>query len=155
MGQRTILTGEIERETPADLFDALEREFMFEVDVCATAVNAKCPIWFGTQEDGSFVDGLTARWAPRTVWCNPPYAHGSVAPWLRKARHEVALGATVVCLLPVDTSTAWFHDHVFGCEVRFLRGRLRFGGTKGPAPFASMIVVMRPDVPAGSVVCRL
>jgi len=157
--QRTILTGEIERETPTALFEALHREFRFDVDACARPENAKVAKWFGLQRDGTFVDGLEAPWsrpgrARTTVWCNPPYAHGSLALWLRKAWLETESGVTTVFLLPVDTSTVWFHSFVRDAEVRFLRGRLRFGGTKGPAPFASMIVIIRPRE-EGVVTCRL
>lgn len=47
-------------------------------------------------------------------------------------------------LLPARTDTAWFHDYINGkAEVRFLRGRLKFGDAQNCAPFPSMIVVFR------------
>jgi site-specific DNA-methyltransferase (adenine-specific) len=50
-----------------------------------------------------------------------------------------------VFLLPARTDTIWFHDIVlkFAEEIRFLKGRLRFGDGAGQAPFPSMVVVMR------------
>jgi site-specific DNA-methyltransferase (adenine-specific) len=39
--------------------------------------------------------------------------------------------------------TAWWHDVAACGEVRFLRGRVRFGGTRSGAPFPSAVVVFR------------
>lgn len=51
---------------------------------------------------------------------------------------------TVVMLLPARTDTSWFHDYCYGkAEIRFVRGRLRFGGCVYNAPFPSMVVVFR------------
>lgn len=48
----------------------------------------------------------------------------------------------VVCLLPARTDTRWFHDFVLGkAEIRFVRGRLKFGGGKDAAPFPSIVVI--------------
>jgi phage N-6-adenine-methyltransferase len=167
--QRTIQTGNVERETPKWLFERLDQEFNFTLDACATPANAKCKAWYGLQLDGSFIDGLTADWRFFSrVWCNPPYARRELAKWLDKGYRATRDGVTTVFLLPVDTSTAWFHDYchsgaLTSVEVRFLRGRLRFdgpamkGATDGrrpPAPFASMIVIMRPT-PSGVLACRL
>lgn len=54
--------------------------------------------------------------------------------------------ATVVMLLPARTDTAWFHDYIYGkAEIRFIRGRLKFGGIKNSAPFPSMVCVFRKE----------
>lgn len=51
---------------------------------------------------------------------------------------------TVVMLLPARTDTRWFHKYIYGkAEVRFVRGRLKFGGAAWNAPFPSMIVIYR------------
>lgn len=53
-------------------------------------------------------------------------------------------GNTVVMLLPARTDTKWFHDYIYGkAEIRFVRGRLKFGKSKNSAPFPSMIVIFR------------
>lgn len=45
-------------------------------------------------------------------------------------------------LLPARTDTAWFHDYVYGkAEIRFIRGRIKFGGSKNAAPFPSMVAI--------------
>lgn len=73
--------------------------------------------------------------------CNPPY--GDVADWLQRGR-EAALA---VFLLPARTDTRWSHELVlpFAAEVRFIRGRLRFGNATNSAPFPSMVVVMKQE----------
>lgn len=125
--------------TPQDFFDKLNDEFHFTLDVCAMPENAKCEKYY-TPDD----DGLSQPW-DGVVWCNPPYGRdirkwilaGQVASKCRKS--------TVVMLLPARTDTRWFHDLILGkSEIRFIRGRLKFGGSKNSAPFPSMVVVFRP-----------
>lgn len=125
--------------TPDDLFQKLDNEFHFDIDVCATKENAKCKQFY-TPED----DGLSKIWGG-SAWCNPPYGR-TVGKWVEKAHSEQVAGNTVVMLLPVRTDTKWFHEHIYkqdGVEIRFIKGRLKFGGAKNPAPFPSMIVVFR------------
>lgn len=125
--------------TPAWLFDALDREFGFTLDPCSTRTNAKCPRHFTRAEDG-----LIQSWANEVVWMNPPYGR-AIEAWMAKAFHSSEHErATVVCLVPSRTDTQWWHQFVMPHEIRFLRGRLRFGDAPFPAPFPSAIVVMRP-----------
>lgn len=127
-------------ETPQDLFDKLNNEFQFTLDVCATPENAKCDKFYTKEQDG-----LKHPWKG-TVWCNPPY--GSViGQWVRRALFASVSGSTVVMLLPARTDTKWFHDYIYkrnNVEIRFIRGRLKFGGSKNSAPFPSMVVVFMP-----------
>lgn len=50
-------------------------------------------------------------------------------------------------LLPARTDTKWFHEYILepGHEVRFIKGRLKFGGSKNSAPFPSMVVIFRKN----------
>jgi len=126
-----------EWETPQWLFDQLDQEFGFTLDVCALPENAKCEAFF-TPED----DGLSQDWHG-VCWMNPPYGR-EVLWWVRKAYEESCKGATVVCLLPARTDTLWFHDYIYGkAEIRFLKGRLKFVGAKNSAPFPSMVVIFK------------
>lgn len=78
-----------------------------------------------------------------SVWCNPPYGR-EIGKWVEKAYNESLNGVTVVMLLPARTDTKWFHEFVYGkTEIRFLRGRLKFGDSKNSAPFPSMVVIFR------------
>ena len=126
--------------TPQAFFDTLNAEFHFDLDVCATPENAKCEQYYTKQQDG-----LAQKWLG-TRWMNPPYGR-EIWKWVKKA-HESANSemATVVCLLPARTDTRWFHDYIYGkAEIRFDRGRLKFGDSQNSAPFPSMIAVFRPS----------
>lgn len=121
-------------ETPQDFFDGLNKEFGFDLDVCALPENAKCERYFTPEKDG-----LDQEWKG-TVWCNPPYGK-QVGKWVEKAYKS---NCTVVMLLPARTDTKWFHDYIYRkAEIRFVKGRLKFGGSKNPAPFPSMVVIYR------------
>ena len=127
-------------ETPQDLFDELNNEFQFTLDVCATPENAKCDKFYTKEQDG-----LKHPWKG-TVWCNPPYGRG-IGQWVRRALFASVSGSTVVMLLPARTDTKWFHDYIYkrnNVEIRFIRGRLKFGGSKNSDPFPSMVVVFMP-----------
>lgn len=131
--------------TPQDLFDSLNKEFGFTVDVCAIPSNAKCQRYFTPEQDG-----LQQEWTG-ICWMNPPYGR-EIGKWVRKARLSAKAGALVVCLVPARTDTKWWHDHVTrASEVRFVRGRLRFGNATASAPFPSAIVVFGSPPPCGAV----
>jgi phage N-6-adenine-methyltransferase len=124
-------------ETPQWLFDELNKEFDFDLDVCATRENKKCRNFYAKE-----LNGLKQSWQG-VCWMNPPYGR-EIGKWIKKAYEESLKGSTVVCLLPARTDTKWFHDYILGkAEVRFLKGRLKFGGSKNSAPFPSMVVVFR------------
>lgn len=137
--------------TPRDLFERLNREFGFTLDVAASAENALCGQFF-TEAD----DGLAQPWTGR-VWCNPPYGR-AIGEWVeRAARYAFTIPGpevpeVIVMLIPASTDTSWWHDHVHGqaTEVRLIRGRLTFGRSRmGRAPFPSAIAVYRPRVRLG------
>lgn len=121
--------------TPQDLFDKLNKEFLFTLDPCATPENAKCAKFY-TAED----DGLLQSWDNERVFCNPPYGR-QIKEWVKKATE--ATGGVVVLLIPARTDTSYFHDYIYrsGAQIRFLRGRLKFGDAKNSAPFPSMVVI--------------
>ena len=124
--------------TPQKLFDELNAEFNFDVDVCASASNAKCRRYFSVEENG-----LVQDWSKfKTCYMNPPYGR-QIINWIQKAYESSLKGSTVVCLLPARTDTKWFHEYCLKGEIRFLRGRLKFNDGKNSAPFPSMIVVFR------------
>jgi phage N-6-adenine-methyltransferase len=124
--------------TPDDFYQELNREFGFTLDVCALPGNAKCARYF-TPED----DGLVQSWTG-VCWMNPPYGR-HIGKWLQRAFESSQQGAVVVCLIPARTDTKWWHDFVTqAAEVRFIKGRLHFGGSATPAPFPSAVVIFRP-----------
>lgn len=125
--------------TPQDFFDKLDAEFNFELDVCATHENAKCKKYYTVRENG-----LLQRWQG-VCWMNPPYGR-VIGEWVKKAYESAQDGATVVCLVPARTDTRWWHDYCMKGEIRFVRGRLKFGTAKENAPFPNAVVIFRPDV---------
>ena len=131
--------------TPQDFYDKLHEEFIFTLDPCADKDNYKCKRFF-TKED----DGLTQDWSRHTVFMNPPYGR-EIRHWIKKAYDESLNGATVVCLVPARTDTSYWHDYVIGgqAEVRFIRGRLKFGDSKNSAPFPSAIVIFKAQPTQG------
>lgn len=123
-----------EWSTPDDLFAELNSIFHFDLDACASEANAKCARFFTKEQDA-----LNQRWHGR-VWLNPPYGR-EIAAFMKKAYFESLAGATVVCLVPSRTDTGWWHRFARQGQIIFLRGRLRFGGSKTSAPFPSAIVI--------------
>jgi phage N-6-adenine-methyltransferase len=124
--------------TDPAVFAALDDEFgPFELDPCASDANATCSRYF-TRDD----DGLAQTWTGR-VYVNPPYGR-ELPDWMRKAWESSQTTAElVVCLVPARTDTRWWHDYALRGEIRFLRGRLKFGPCTNPAPFPSVVVVFR------------
>lgn len=126
--------------TPPDFFEELDREFHFDLDPCAGEENHKCARYFTREQNGLLQDwGGGSR-----VFCNPPYGK-EIADWVRKAYEEGHKENTlVVMLIPARTDTRYFHDYIMHrAEVRFVRGRLKFGGSDTGAPFPSMLVIFR------------
>ena len=111
--------------TPQELYDELDKEFHFTLDVCASDWNAKHKKYF-TEKD----NGLEKDWGKNTCFCNPPYGK-ALNNWMKKAYESAKNGATVVCLVPSATDTAWWQDYAMRGEIRFLRGRPRFMTKEG------------------------
>ncbi|WP_196591936.1 DNA N-6-adenine-methyltransferase [Pectinatus frisingensis] len=133
-----------EWETPWDFFEKFNAEFHFKLDVCATVQNTKCCEWFDKK-----LDGLKQEWPPCACWMNPPYGR-EIGKWVKKAYESSLNGSTVVCLLPSRTDTKWWHDYCMKGEIRFIRGRLKFGCSKNAAPFPSAVVIFNPHKQSGS-----
>lgn len=111
-------------ETPAAVYDALNAEFQFADDPCPL----KC-----------IDDGLDREWKS-PCFVNPPYSN--IGPWVAKALAESRSGKVVVVLVPSRTDTRWWHEYAMKArEIRFLRGRVKFGGAAYNAPFPSAILV--------------
>lgn len=133
-------------ETPEDFFQELNKEFNFNLDVCANEENHKCDIYFSEEQDG-----LNQNWKGN-CWMNPPYGT-KISKWVKKAFEESQKGVLVVCLLPARTDTKWWWDYCMKGKIRFIKGRLKFKGrnTKGelvnyPATFPSAVVIFKPKV---------
>lgn len=128
-------------ETPQDFFDKLNVEFHFTLDPCANEQNAKCKKFYTIEQDG-----LAQSWQGEIVFCNPPYGR-ELSKWVEKAYKESRKPNTiVVMLIPARTDTKYFHQYIYKkSEIRFIKGRLKFGNSTNGAPFPSMVVVMKNE----------
>ena len=131
--------------TPQEFFEELNKEFDFTLDPCADDNNHKCEKYFTKEQDG-----LSQDWGGQErIFCNPPYGR-EIGSWVRRCYlTNRTQGNLIVMLLPARTDTRWFHDYIYkkkNVEIRFVKGRLKFGGCKNSAPFPSMVVVFRNEV---------
>lgn len=139
-----------EWSTPQDFFDRVHAEFVFSFDLAASRENRKVDRYYGLDhDDPTRRSGLVPRidehgWG----WCNPPYSRGLQGKFIEAC----AMRCQMVMLLPARTDTRAFHKHIYDAktwaarpnvEIRFLPGRLKFGGAKDAAPFPSMLVIFR------------
>ena len=132
-------TGKNDWETPKELFEELDSEFHFTLDPCATPENAKCKKFFTEEQNGLIQD-----WSGEVVFCNPPYSDKQQTEWVKKCWEHGQSGGLAVMLIPARTDTKRFHQYIYNndnAEIRFIKGRLKFGNSKNSAPFPSMIVI--------------
>lgn len=126
----TYKTFNVNERTPKGFYQQLDAEFNFTFDPCPLNPMPE-------------PDGLAVSWGER-CYINPPYGK-AIKSWLVKALYEIALGNTelAVFLLPAYTDVKWFHEIVLpkASEIRFIKGRLRFGEHNNTAPFANMVVI--------------
>lgn len=123
--------------TPSTIKQKLQDEFNFDdFD--------PCPL-----NDNPDFDGLKIEWANK-VFVNPPYSKLKTTKkgglgWIEKGHQEAQKGKLIVFLIPARTDTKWFHEIILknNYEVRFIKGRLKFGDKKGSAPFPSILVIMK------------
>lgn len=112
-------------QTPKAVYDALDAEFHFDFDPCP--------------HNPTF-DGLNTPWGTSN-FVNPPYGR-EIGKWIKKGCKEHQKGKTVVFLIPSRTDTRWWHDYIMKAEeIRFIKGRLKFGEATNSAPFPSAIAV--------------
>lgn len=131
-------------QTPPKFFKFLDNEFKFLIDIAASRYNHLAPLYMD-EEMNALGDVV---WPAVPIWCNPPYS--DITPWVEKAAEAARHGATVVMLVPADTSVKWFNKAwETATEMRFISGRISFinadtgepvnGNNKG-----SVLIVWRP-----------
>lgn len=127
-----------EWDTPLAIYQAMVEEFgQFDLDVCASSSNSKGKEFYSATD---LFSGLAKPWVGN-VWMNPPFGK-TIGKWVSRAYESGQQGARVVCLLPSRTDTKWWHDYCMKSnDIRFIKGRLKFGGAIYNAPFPSVIVI--------------
>ena len=134
--------------TPKYFFDTLNNEFHFGLDAAALSTSTLVPEnWYGPDHPKlDRRDAFAREWAvdagSKPIWLNPPYGR-AISNWMLKANLTKVSGGVVVCLVPARTDTHWWHNYCLHHEIRFIRGRLKFGDGKNSAPFPSAVVIMR------------
>ena len=136
-------------QTPKEMFNKLNSEFKFSMDVCASHENKLVEHSYWTKEN----DALNQNWGFES-WCNPPYSN--ITPWVEKAIIEHAQGCTIVMLVPADTSVKWFKLAYESCnEVRFISGRISFINAETQKPVngnnkGSVLFIWKAHAPKNS-----
>lgn len=132
--------------TPGYIFDPLDDEFHFTIDVAASYKNTKISRYITKEDDALAQDWLTFGCrngeTNTAAWCNPPYSRENVARFVAKAKEESDKGLIVAMLLPARTEQSWFHDIVLPhAEVRFIRKRVKHLGGESSARFPSLVAI--------------
>ena len=132
-------------ETPSKIFDELSEKIQFTLDPCCEINTAKCKKFYTEQDNGLIQD-----WTGETVFVNPPYSRGNIDVWMKKCYEESLKGVVIIALIPVSTSSKWFHNYVLGhADLKFYKGRLRFKGAPFTAPFSSMLAIYNSKLNLG------
>jgi len=106
--------------TPRKLFEVINQEFNFNLDVCALPENAKCQVYFSPEDDG-----LKQDWSG-VCWMNPPF-NKDLKKWVLKAAAESKkYNSIICCLIPVRSNTIWWKDVCESAEIRFIIGEVNF-----------------------------
>jgi phage N-6-adenine-methyltransferase len=118
-------------KTPPELFAALNAEFDFHLDVCASKNNSLTRFFITEEEDCLKTDWQAAAGVGNFrgwyAWCNPPYS--DIKPFVDRAAHmSIKHGIGCVMLVMADTSVGWYAEAIKTCqEVRFIvGGRISF-----------------------------
>lgn len=127
-------------ETPDYIFEPLMKEFDFSLDPCCQYHTAKAKKFYTP-----FENGLQHSWENEVVFVNPPYSRGNIDQWMKKCYEESRNErAYVIALIPVSTSSKWFHEWVLDkADIRYYKGRIRFKGAPFTAPFSSMLAIWK------------
>lgn len=121
--------------TPRELFDALNSQYNFTLDLCASAENALCEHW----SDNCF----SVNYENEVFFCNPPYGRE-----IKDILASIPATACGILLLPSRTGSGWFHETQKKASwTFFLRGRVKFVGARHSAPFDSVLIGMNLDYP--------
>jgi site-specific DNA-methyltransferase (adenine-specific) len=121
-------------KTPKEFYKKLEKEFGKMFDPCPSK----------NYTNGGTINGLEINWKKKN-FVNPPYTTIEQNKWVKKGFEEWKKGKLVIFLIPARTDTIRFHKYILPyAEIRFIYGRLRFSEHEHPAPFPSMVCILRP-----------
>ena len=137
-----------EWRTPLSIFEFLDKAYNFNLDPCNPPIATK----FRRIKNG-LLDKWNSKLPKYPEWNYEPVSRAFINPpyyqterWIGKAWKEIVKRrcSIAVFLLPARTDTNWFDFCVNKkCTFYKIRGRLKFGKAKNPAPFPSIVVVMK------------
>jgi len=151
----SVLT-EVEKDTwstPLDIFTALDQEFNFCLDACASNNNYKVENFITIEQNAlecSWWDHIPLGTINPMVWINPPYSRGSIKAFTKAALKQRNSGIGSVMMVPLTPEAQWF-DADQTQELRIITGgRVAFihpvtGEPQKDNPKGSMLVIFRPD----------
>jgi site-specific DNA-methyltransferase (adenine-specific) len=116
--------------TPPDLYRVLDQEFAFDYD--------PCPL--DCKEDRL---QESHPWG-KSNYVNPPFS--DIESWMARAVKEVEKGNRSVFLVPARTNANYWFEYVWpkASQIRFLKGRVKFGGFKRGLPIPLAVIVYEP-----------
>lgn len=130
-------------QTDPKVFKPLNDQYNFTLDPCCEIHTALCDKFYTEKENG-----LIQKWEGETVFVNPPYSRGNIDQWMKKCYEESLNGTTVIALIPVSTSSNWWHEYVWNkSKIHYFKGRLRFVGAPFTAPFSSCLAIYNAQMP--------
>lgn len=93
----------------------------------------------------SLEDNLDKTYENKLIYINPPYS--KIDSWCDFIENNLISGCVIYLLIPSRTDTKYFHRlmKLRGCAItlNFIKGRLKFGGSKQSAPFPSVLIKLR------------
>lgn len=130
-------------ETEQSLFDRLNEEFQFVVDLAASTNNRKVKKYLSLDKKQ---DALKMTWIQFDGWCflNPPYSRGNLSKFMEAcADQSCEFGIKIVVLVRFDPSTEWFQKYVDGvaAEIRMLKHRVKFQGADSAYNFPCCVAI--------------
>ena len=99
--------------TPAWLFNELNKEFRFDIDIAASAENAKCKHYYTLQQNALIRDwwrDVARALEFNNAFLNPPF--DKATEFLQKALEQRQFMRNIVSVLPYRAGTRWFRDLV-------------------------------------------
>jgi len=115
-------------ETPPDFWSVLNNRFDFEIDLCASKHNKKCPRYISEAQNSLLAETYWLHGGVTRGFCNPGFA--KVQPWHEKAEQTVdtmSEGACIVIVGIPGASQDWFSfAYRYADEIVHLADRVQY-----------------------------
>lgn len=127
-------------ETPQELWEKLNEQYIFTVDCCASKQNTKCPLWFDIFESKLWEDN-------KIHWINPPFSKAD--QMIKHFFKVVKKGVGIYRCDNIETSL-WNFILIKADWVHIIKGRTNYVGHEGKgARFGSALFGIGLPPPKG------